>query len=1583
MPQQSNIQSYKFQQQQQQQGAMKVTLWTHDQSFSRHDWVISNSLPFAVGDVVRLSVGQKSINLLVRQYDMALLSKQPVLQVSVCYQVAQLLGVQSRTDAMIQRVSDEDADNCVYLEYVQLVIRDQYIGRGDMFRLKQALIGDMLYVGQRVNFAAGVRASVRRLYSQRDDELTGIVCAGTKFIFRSESAKFFIFIQVCSDFDAEIVCQHLIALFGKWKAAQVNHVVSIVLCGRILYNQHDRQQLQKCQDVVLQEFPHGMRQSKFLQNIKSQKQLEYYWYTDHYKVIVDWETKQNWLPMMKSIYAEMRRFSRDMLIQQVPIDNGTCRKMRLGMLSPPFLSPVLESANLALNMFSRHYIDRDLSRTGLSIAIISQSHGYFRVPQYLLRATNERMIEDGICVDLICCLRRGVGLPLHTIPVFDVVPDGMTSVAQSSAIKISSKGDSYTAGDKLYQDDLPESFYMMPYWIDLSVVVPEYCKDPNSLCGFEWRVRVPRKWQSLKFSQTRPLCGQIPYSVQDDDEASQRLRQQQQQQALKAVQSDQRSNARESLLSRQVNAEKTSRMMPIDNSPQSSQQHVLSPSSNGASHSSSNSSSAMAGSGKEVGIQRSAHNQKSLPIQIFRAENRQVVGQSISPQHNTSATVGNTTVSALNAGLNVSPGRFGMSRSFQMAPFGNHDHNNPSSPSNLLINSQIQTVDKVAVRRADELALSCSFDPCCPENSFWKMSNHIRRWHHVFPQQSDDPAESLIRWTSLCSPACLPLTTDYFPTLKELKEQYAEYNYTVSLNDESGFGNELTPTRRKAELSLEISDTLLIELIAQRLMQGFQLVVGNIVIDSKLPSTESLNLSVDDRKMYYLSMGTQIHRLRFDVNSQSVEVTRYVKKVTYKDDPLQYSCRIWPKFFDGFLQRNVVFEFPKSFNYNWNYLDNVVSGYQEEFTDSLRHWRSRFVLIPLDTISDTAKSQLNPKNEVLTDEELRLAGFMKFIEVFHKARWTGGLSAADSNSSLPNNGSNSRQTAQSSKRDAMTGSSVHITYTTFVNSVYVQNEYEKYKTQDSESWISENVDRKFSSNEQLNMQMPFQLVAAAMQNPTYGLPLKDRRWHLRFYEKAFIGSEAVDWMIKNFSDINNRLDAENYGELMLQKKVIEHVNQRHRFLDGHYFYRLTSEYLSSDVRQQQDSRNPLRWFRLPLIQSSNEQTSKQVVPFQRIQLSKKLVIDMDLQRKSNRKEWAFLHYDAVHNPRNSYHFQIHWISCSSRMVEETFQSWQRAADKCGFNLVEAPTQQATNFANANDAPFHCPQIIGLKTPPPSIDTSKLKYKSVKIPKNYFEIELLSHFGFILDVESDDEIDQRLVQFSYSKPLYKNVQFIHKSGVAIVQVLGANSGFLWVQNRQHLNRNVNTSPLFQQKSQSAQQEFADQLRRQFIQFCDNGTELTRFWVDATNKLLSDSGVNVLLEDLTDITAIHDASLVINPAATPGTSTCLDVTAKQYTTLTESKELPQQDPLQEESKQQLQKEQQQQQQQQQQQSSLYPTTRMRALSITSSVTEPVLSPEIVYSSTNVTAAAAARRNSSSAQRTNSVPGSDSQLEQAQDQ
>lgn len=114
---------------------------------------------------------------------------------------------------------------------------------------------------------------------------------------------------------------------------------------------------------------------------------------------------------------------------------------------------------------------------------------------------------------------------------------------------------------------------------------------------------------------------------------------------------------------------------------------------------------------------------------------------------------------------------------------------------------------------------------------------------------------------------------------------------------------------------------------------------------------------------------------------------RYVKKPLHNYKDLKYSPLVWPKSSEYYILRNVEFLFPKSSSFNWNYLDNLVSGYEDELTDSLRHWKSRFVLIPQDSLSQNIISYINPDNETLTDEEIRLASFMKFIEVFHKQRW--------------------------------------------------------------------------------------------------------------------------------------------------------------------------------------------------------------------------------------------------------------------------------------------------------------------------------------------------------------------------------------------------------------------------------------------------------------------------------------------------------------------------------------------------------------------------------------------------------------------
>jgi hypothetical protein len=78
---------------------------------------------------------------------------------------------------------------------------------------------------------------------------------------------------------------------------------------------------------------------------------------------------------------------------------------------------VLEAVNLALNPFDEHYIDRDLSRTGMSMVVITPGTGHFAVDKNMLRLTTERMVDHGIGLDMVCLTK----MPLHSVPLFSYV----------------------------------------------------------------------------------------------------------------------------------------------------------------------------------------------------------------------------------------------------------------------------------------------------------------------------------------------------------------------------------------------------------------------------------------------------------------------------------------------------------------------------------------------------------------------------------------------------------------------------------------------------------------------------------------------------------------------------------------------------------------------------------------------------------------------------------------------------------------------------------------------------------------------------------------------------------------------------------------------------------------------------------------------------------------------------------------------------------------------------------------------------------------------------------------------------------
>jgi hypothetical protein len=151
-------------------------------------------------------------------------------------------------------------------------------------------------------------------------------------------------------------------------------------------------------------------------------------------------------------YMIVQNFRQDVLLRSSPRDDGKLA----GKISAAHEGGILEAVNMALSAFDKHYVDRDLQRTGLSIVIITAGTSHFNVDKNLLRLTTERMIDEGFGVDCVSLAK----MPLHAVPLFKYA---------GTAPKRARKDESF---DLLYIEDDPheknETLYTIPYWVDSS-----------------------------------------------------------------------------------------------------------------------------------------------------------------------------------------------------------------------------------------------------------------------------------------------------------------------------------------------------------------------------------------------------------------------------------------------------------------------------------------------------------------------------------------------------------------------------------------------------------------------------------------------------------------------------------------------------------------------------------------------------------------------------------------------------------------------------------------------------------------------------------------------------------------------------------------------------------------------------------------------------------------------------------------------------------------------------------------------------------------------------------------------------------
>lgn len=198
----------------------------------------------------------------------------------------------------------------------------------------------------------------------------------------------------------------------------------------------------------------------------------------------------------------------------------------------------------------------------------------------------------------------------------------------------------------------------------------------------------------------------------------------------------------------------------------------------------------------------------------------------------------------------------------------------------------------------------------------------------------------------------------------------------------------------------------------------------------------------------------------------------------------------------------------------------LVAGYENQFNESLRYWRTRFVVIP----TDEPPTLTTVGSEKLNDEEIRLLGMDKLAEMFSKVRW---ISPED----------RVKQFQPPPVRFLVTdlGPTQCLLDDTLISQL--------------DDIHAAGPLRKNLKSDKNIADMSLAAIAKAMREEN-GVPMKDRRWHGRVYQNAFTGADLVSWMIREFQDVPTREQATEWGAKLQDQGLIDHCRGAHGFLDG-------------------------------------------------------------------------------------------------------------------------------------------------------------------------------------------------------------------------------------------------------------------------------------------------------------------------------------------------------------------------------------------------------------------------------------------------
>ncbi|XP_035869586.1 GATOR complex protein DEPDC5 isoform X12 [Phyllostomus discolor] len=1097
--------------------------------------------------------------------------------ISVDQTVTQVFRLRPYQDVYVNVVDPKD----VTLDLVELTFKDQYIGRGDMWRLKKSLVSTCAYITQKVEFA-GIRAQAGELWVKNEKVMCGYISEDTRVVFRSTSAMVYIFIQMsCEMWDFDIygdlyfekaVNGFLADLFTKWKEKNCSHEVTVVLFSRTFYDAKS-----------LDEFPEAHRAS-IRQDHKGR------FYEDFYKVVVQNERREEWTSLLVTIKKLFIQYPVLVRLEQA-------EGFPQGENSTSAQGNYLEAINLSFNVFDKHYINRNFDRTGQMSVVITPGVGVFEVDRLLMILTKQRMIDNGIGVDLVCMGEQ----PLHAVPLF----------------KLHNRS---TPCDSRLGDD-----YNIPHWINHSFYTSKSQLFCNSftprikLAGEKPASEKAKNGRDTSLGTPKESENALPIQVDYDAYDAQVFR-------LPGPSRAQRLATCRSVRERESQNRKSASSCDVSSSPSVPSRAL--PTEEVRSQASDDSS--LGRSANMLMIPLPHLHQYEVSSSLGYTSTRDVLENMMEPPQRDSSAPGRFHVGSAESMLHVRPGGY--------------------TPQRALIN------------------------PFAPSRMPMKLTSNRRRWMHTFPvgmnprtqnkesledsvSTSPDPILTLsappvvpgfcctvgVDWKSLTTPACLPLTTDYFPDRQGLQNDYTEGCYDLL--------PEADMDRRDEEGVPMTAQQVFEEFICQRLMQGYQIIVQpkaqkpNPAVPPPLSSSPLYSRGLvsrnrpEEEDQYWLSMGRTFHKVT--LKDKMITVTRYLPKYPYESAQIHYTYSLCPSHSDSeFVSCWVEFSHERLEEYKWNYLDQYIcSAGSEDFSliESLKFWRTRFLLLPACVTATKRITEGEAHCDIYGDrpradeEEWQLLdGFIRFVEGLNRIRrrhrsdrmmrkgtamkglqMTGPISTHSLESTGPpvgkkgtsalsallemeasqkclgeqqaavHSGKSSTQSAESS--------SVAMTPTYVDSPRKVSVDQTAVPVLDGTSLgvsTGQSVDRgnsqTFGNSQNLGEQgftstnpsdsSSQQLVASsltssstlaeileAMKHPSTGVQLLSEQKGLS--PCCFISAEVVHWLVNNVEGIQTPAMAIDIMQKMLEEQLITHASGEvwRTFIYGFYFYKIVMD----------------------------------------------------------------------------------------------------------------------------------------------------------------------------------------------------------------------------------------------------------------------------------------------------------------------------------------------------------------------------------------------------------------------------------------